>query len=693
MEPTDQTNATIRFGVFEVDPHSGELRKAGIRIHLQDQPFKVLLALLEHPGEVIMREDLRRCIWPTDSFGDFDHAVNVAVAKLRTALGDSADVPRYIETLHRRGYRFVGPVPTNHQKELPIPSTRWKIPVAATIVIAGLVGGVITFLMLPPSHVPRVIGVTQITRSGRVDPWRRMVSDGSRVYFLERAGDHWNLMQTSVDGGDSQIVAAPFQNTLPLDISPDRTEFLVASFTSRAGLMPLWIWPALGAPPRRVGEVMAYDARWFGPRQIIYSKNDGLYAVERDGSGSRLIAATVGRPSMFSWSPDGRRLRFTVDKEDFRTTAIWETDVDGKQLHRLIPGWSDPPREENGVWSPDARYFFFHAFRGGSHDLWAIQEKAGYLHRRQTGPVRLTTGPEQFNHPTEVRGKLLAIGSNAKTELVRYEPRSRQFKTLLASRHPWSAAYSRDGQWVVYISSDGSLRKIKANGTEELSFTVPPLETDTPVWSPDGKQVAFGGRGPGERLWRLYVTSADGGTPREILPSEGEQAHPTWSPDGKLLAFDQGEKTISEGPVSIQVLNTQTNQVSALADSQGKAFPSWSPDGHLVAALSSDERKLMLFDLRAQSWSQVAQGNFIGGALSWSGDSKFLYFQDLLEPNEPVNRLRMDYRKIERVASFEVFLEGGVPRCGFQGLTPDGALLVVLLRHHADIYALNLDLP
>lgn len=103
-------NSSTRFGVFELDPRSGELRKAGTRIRLQDQPLKILVALLEQPGAVVSREELKRRIWPQDSFGDFDHAVNVAVAKLRAALSDSADTPRYVETLPRRGYRFIFPV-------------------------------------------------------------------------------------------------------------------------------------------------------------------------------------------------------------------------------------------------------------------------------------------------------------------------------------------------------------------------------------------------------------------------------------------------------------------------------------------------------------------------------------------------------------------------------------------------------
>jgi eukaryotic-like serine/threonine-protein kinase len=110
------SNSSTRFGVFELDKSSGELRKAGTRIRLQDQPLKILLALLEQPGAVVTRDELKCRIWPRDSFGDFDHAMNVAVAKLRAALGDSADTPRYVETLPRRGYRFIYPVAPAFEK-------------------------------------------------------------------------------------------------------------------------------------------------------------------------------------------------------------------------------------------------------------------------------------------------------------------------------------------------------------------------------------------------------------------------------------------------------------------------------------------------------------------------------------------------------------------------------------------------
>src|ERR1700733_190989 len=113
--PVPTPNSIIRFGVFQLDARTGELRKDGMRIRLQDQPVRVLLMLLEQPGELVTREELKRQIWPDEDFGDFDHAVNVAVVKIRAALSDNAGFPRFVETLPRRGYRFIFPIqlPTN----------------------------------------------------------------------------------------------------------------------------------------------------------------------------------------------------------------------------------------------------------------------------------------------------------------------------------------------------------------------------------------------------------------------------------------------------------------------------------------------------------------------------------------------------------------------------------------------------
>jgi cholera toxin transcriptional activator len=103
-------NRIARFGVFEVDLSAGELRKSGVKLRLQEQPFQVLALLLQHAGEVVTREELQQKLWPSDTFVDFDHSLNTAINKVREALGDSASSPRYVETLARRGYRFIAPV-------------------------------------------------------------------------------------------------------------------------------------------------------------------------------------------------------------------------------------------------------------------------------------------------------------------------------------------------------------------------------------------------------------------------------------------------------------------------------------------------------------------------------------------------------------------------------------------------------
>src|ERR1700732_4565545 len=124
-------NSVVRFGTYEVSLQSGEVRKSGLRIRVQQQPMKLLEVLLEHPGEVIPREELRSRVWPNESFGDFDQALNIAIGKLRSALGDAAENPRFIETLPKRGYRFIADV------SVVDADTRARRPEAATGGVPG----------------------------------------------------------------------------------------------------------------------------------------------------------------------------------------------------------------------------------------------------------------------------------------------------------------------------------------------------------------------------------------------------------------------------------------------------------------------------------------------------------------------------------------------------------------------------
>jgi TolB-like protein/DNA-binding winged helix-turn-helix (wHTH) protein/Tfp pilus assembly protein PilF len=222
--PLDQL---VRFGAFQLDLRTGELRKAGVRINLPEQPFQVLKALLDRPGELLTREELRQRLWPAETFVDFEHGLNAAVRRLRDALGDSADVPRFVETLPRRGYRFIASVTepaVEHEPVQPRPEIQplaapgtlhppsaaqrslraWAPALAAAVI---LVSGVILwpsrFLSAPPRFVLAVVpfanmtgepgqeyvgdGMTDelITQLGMLDPRLGVISRGSARQFTE----------------------------------------------------------------------------------------------------------------------------------------------------------------------------------------------------------------------------------------------------------------------------------------------------------------------------------------------------------------------------------------------------------------------------------------------------------------------------------------------------------------------------
>jgi len=211
MERPAANPKTVQFGLFEVDFLARELRRSGVKIKLHDQPFQVLTALLERPGQIVTREELHSRLWPSDTFVDFDLSLNSAVKKLRQALGDESDNPRFVETLYRRGYRFIAPVsaispqnggamevltqpepaerffPKESHQHAPVEISRSGlsrrniglavVATAVLILIADLV-----YVRLP-RPAPRIVRFTQITSGGRVHAITSLETDGLRVYF------------------------------------------------------------------------------------------------------------------------------------------------------------------------------------------------------------------------------------------------------------------------------------------------------------------------------------------------------------------------------------------------------------------------------------------------------------------------------------------------------------------------------
>ena len=168
-----------------------------------------------------------------------------------------------------------------------------------------------------------------------------------------------------------------------------------------------------------------------------------------------------------------------------------------------------------------------------------MREPVGLFRRRSSAPFQLTTGPLSFNAlaPSPDGKKLFVVASQARGELVRYDPKSQQFVPFLSGISAGELDFSRDGKWVTYVSyPEHTLWRSRADGSDRLQLTYPPVLAGLPRWSPDGTQIAYVDAQPG-RPWKTFLISAQGGTPQEVLSETHTQVDATWSPDGKKLAF------------------------------------------------------------------------------------------------------------------------------------------------------------
>src|SRR5215467_7072437 len=325
MERPAATLKTVQFGLFEVDLLARELRKSGIKIKLHDQPFQVLTVLLERPGQVVTREELHSRLWPSDTFVDFDLSLNGAVKKLRQALGDESDNPRFVETLYRRGYRFIAPVsaispqngdavemlttPAPLQEVLPEGSDQrapdvvsqshssrrniaLAVAAAALILIAGLV-----YLGLP-GPAPRIVRFTQITSGGRVHPITSLETDGRRVYFQAADQDRLAVAEVSVEGGDSTLIATPFENIFLSGIAPDGSSLLITKFENTAKEGSAWFLPLPAGPPRPLGATISlHSAVWTPDGQyLLFVHDNDIYQAKPNGAdAAKLASLPAGR--------------------------------------------------------------------------------------------------------------------------------------------------------------------------------------------------------------------------------------------------------------------------------------------------------------------------------------------------------------------------------------------------------------
>jgi Tol biopolymer transport system component/DNA-binding winged helix-turn-helix (wHTH) protein len=721
MKPNSSSRAQVRIGSFELDIQAGELRQDGIKARLQEQPREILAMLLEHPGDVVTREELRRRLWPDHTFVDFDHGLNKAINKLRETLGDDADKPRYIETLPRRGYRLIAPVETvapvspPANRESPLQSTAegtaqrqqemphrkrwiWLLAVSIGLIVAAALP---TYLLTRPLPPPKVLGYVQITHSDLQK--EGIVTDGSRLYFNASSAGQPAIYQVSASGGEMVPLAPTLPRVTLADISPKGDELLVVTdlYQAGGGAGPLWALPLVGGAPRRLGEAhaggyyLAAAATWSPDgKSIAYSDDRALYVAASDGSRPRKLSPPTWAFRL-RWSPDGRVLRFsTYDPKKGR--AIWEVSADGGNAHPLLPEGSEPRGACCGNWTPDGRYFLF----TDEQNLWALREKRGLFRRSRSKLIQLTNGPLLFSNPVPSKDgkRIFAVGEVDRGQLVRYDAITRQVVPYLSGLSAEGVSFSRDGGWVAYVMyPDGTLWRSKVDGSERLQLTFPPLVAGSSNWSPDGKRIAF--MGTSRRGWKINLISADGGSAEELPLDDVVSGGASWSPDGQSLVFGLSTlvpvSSTSPNPIGVYTLDLKTRQVSILPGSEGLIGPRISPDGRFVVAQQVDDRaSLALYDVNARRRTALVRGKLGMGWPYWSRDSRYVYFRSDIEAGPLVYRVRISDRKVEQVASLkDLRLANGSTLTNWMGLAPDGSPLFVRDVGSQEIYALDWEAP
>jgi serine/threonine protein kinase/Tol biopolymer transport system component len=558
----------------------------------------------------------------------------------------------------------------------------WAVAVGGfgLVVVASLI-----YFQSRPLPPPRVSGYVALTHDGNSK--QLAGTDGARLYFNEFGSAGSRIAQMSSSGGEVARVPIPARGMTLLAVSPDGGTLLATDELGPPPFNgPLWQLPVLGGSARRVGAAVGQAAAWSPDGQmIVYADEYDLILAKRDGAEPHKLVTLPDKAFDLAWSPDGTLIRFTVGDRAYTPFSVWQVSINGTNLHPVLPGWHTPTRECCGIWTADGKYFVFES----DGNIWAREEKKNWFGKSNGQPFQLTSGPMSFSSPLPGKdGKTLyVVGALARGELARYDAKSAQFASFLSGISAESVSFSRDGQWVAYVSfPDGTLWRSKLDGSQRIQLSYSPIYAFLPSWSPAGQEIVFNGFSRGQKA-KVYTVSTDGGTPRELIPDDPQEKYdPTWSPDGTRIVFGGAAGNRNS---SIRILDVKTHQISTVPGSNGLYSPRWSPDGRYVVAMPFDSRSLMLFDFAAQRWDEIAK--ITAAFPNWSKTGEYVYFLHF-GGQSSVMRARIRDRKLEQVAELKNFRQTGY-FSDWLGLAPDDSPVLLRDTGTREIYALDWQAP
>lgn len=602
-----------RFGVFEVDAQQVELCRSGIPVKLREQSFRILVFLLEHAGEIVTREELRLVLWPSDIYVDFDHSLNTAVMKLRHALGDSADTPLYIETLPKRGYRFIAPVtplapvshtdtvqpPPHHPPELHAPTAFSAIPSGETIDPTP-----------PPAFNPIALPTFRPRHRRRFVPSNTVLSivllTAFGCAFLLRArsvpytsaGTNRGLWQQSIQPVTSDQGDAIF----PV-LSPDAREVAYAWNGPERKRYELYTQAFGSDRPRRLtysnGGIIGPPAWSPDGTQIAFSRcdgqNDGIYVIPIHSVDERkvtTVACLFTLPGPVAWLPDGESLLIVDQCSPGGPFGVVLFSLPTGNKRCITNAGASKPSDSGFSFalSPDSKTIVYKSMTGSlCCDIFAVPVSGG-VPRQLTSEAQLGCNSltefacSDLMWTPDSQSVIFSSSRMALTSLWRVSATGGTIER--DKTYPAIGSFSKDGHHFIYSESTSpelpSIWKADLNRpggsvlTNRRLISTQYAEMNAQP-SPDGAHVVWMSIRTGfEELWKADSTGANASQLTHLYRYSGA---PRWSPDGKSVAFD----SYTRDSAQIFVTDASGRSLRSVTDDPStNTVPSWSHDGQTI---------------------------------------------------------------------------------------------------------------
>ncbi len=690
----------IRFDAFEADLRTQELKKSGRKLRLPNQSFRVLAALLDKPGELVTREALILQLWPAGAFVEHDGSLNAAVNRLREALGDSAERPRYIETLPKRGYRFVAsidrvgspavltdapPVVEPTVSKLASPPNRFSARLVGAYglcVILGIVAFATIENRLRTAHRPSVahppLGreIVPFTSLPGQEVSPTISPDGSQIAFAwngdEGANQHFDLFVKAIGSEHMVRVTNLPSSWISAAWSPDGTS--IAFVRTSGGSTGIFVVPALGGAERRIVDdavgVWHYIQIGWSPdgKRLVYSRYGATGAQQIFTVSLDTLISEPLSPAPPCWdaaepaySPDGSRIAF-ICTLNLAVYDIYIAAIADRRLQRLASVNGDA---RGLTWAADGTHIIFSNDIGDGGTLWAL-DLSGQL-------TQLAFG-ESGVGPT-IRGSRLAYvrGQNTiniwRTDLMAASPEKSARKLIYSTRAQIEPRYSQDGTQIAFQSNRSGRTEIwvaNAEGTDAVrvtSFNGP--FTNAPSWCSDGRRIAFDSRTSGKSA--IYVEDINERLPRALDASRENLSLPVWSADCRWLFASDGRTTLYRVPVAGGPAQQFTHLPAAHSSVSGDKviFAVKHPDG------------LVLWMKPAEGGAEHPLENMpqLQYSDAWTTSLNAVYYTDTSMRPISVNEYSFADRKSRRIMNIEKVPEPGEG----PGMTvsPDGRWLLI----------------